>query len=975
MASSVQNLGILIEAKTSGEQDVKSLESRINSLFQRAEQAGQKISTAGKGEDFAKSFRQFVEAPLSSAQGLVEGFASKLGPIGIGATAITVGLSGLAAVSLNSARSLADLSDQLEDAGARFGVSASRAAELRAALTLTGGSFEKVDGLAGRLSATISNLPGDEGLRNLQAMNVQLRDTEGNIRPVLDVMVDLGQGLAAIDSAAERNARAMSILGRGAADVVPDLTELAKRIEEVRVKGLAPTDDQIAGWSKYREELAQTDLLVSRFTADLKDALAFAVAIPTAGAIQRALSTRVAPGGEDGKVLDIEAYRKNGLAMESLGQGTLKRLEELGIRSGSSLARKFADGLLASKDGIDAALSRTREGLSKLRVEISQLEASNAGPSVVQKKIEEYQKLTKQAAGFEAELKAIAEAERKADELRKRGTFVITFDSQISSPLRRPAPTLFNRSERQQPGDFILPSDELLGDQGRLQQFRQRFPFALSDQDVETTRKFADAWERVARTNFDSFNAALKEAAANDEQRLQRLEQNRQRQADSIQREADFQIAARRAIAGPGDEVNLINQAAELRIRAAERELELFRGTRQEREALIKFELAADEAKKQRALDLLSIDKQRREQFRNTVGSLFDAGVAGGEGIKSFFGSIIRSNARIAAQNAGELIFSNVAGKLALPGQGTAENPTALGRILSGTIFQRNPLEGQLDINTVATQANTAATAALTRVMSGLDAGGGAGSIVLPGGLSIPSGVFQGAGRGGLIYSLGQGASTAQSLFSSFSSGVRDPFNGRVPESVRASARADYYRDVLGIDPGIQAAARADSGNLAKGLGVVASLGAAGVGIAAGVREGGLRGATTATASGLGGLASILTIAGVSGPAAPIVAGAALGLTYARLLFPDPKKQREDFINAQIDAARFQAPAATSYGVGVDGFGVDTNKAGATRPIIVNINTLDARSFMDRKNEVADAVRFAIQEGHAINGEMREALA
>jgi len=170
------------------------------------------------------------------------------------------------------------------------------------------------------------------------------------------------------------------------------------------------------------------------------------------------------------------------------------------------------------------------------------------------------------------------------------------------------------------------------------------------------------------------------------------------------------------------------------------------------------------EIEKQREVDLFELRTRHEEQlaaqreqamyrYRDSVVAMFDALVASGRG---GFSNFLRAQAlgigRQMLGNFATMTYSSVAGKLAIPGQGTAERPTFLGRLLAGTPFGLDPMARATDANTQATMENTLALRALT-----VGVGSGVGG--------LPGQVFQGAaGPLGMIFSAfgrkGKGAST-----------------------------------------------------------------------------------------------------------------------------------------------------------------------------------------------------------------------
>ena len=163
-------------------------------------------------------------------------------------------------------------------------------------------------------------------------------------------------------------------------------------------------------------------------------------------------------------------------------------------------------------------------------------------------------------------------------------------------------------------------------------------------------------------------------------------------------------------------------------------------------DALNKFNESVDEA-----------SNKLKDEFGNFAEGLFSAGLKGHAG--SYARSFFIGQGEKAVGNLARSAY--IPGMLSLPGQGTASDPTFLGRMLQGTMFAQDPkAQGNVATtdNTSATIDNTKATLALCSAL-GVDPGslGISGSAAV----SIPSLGTLGAASGGL---LGQVQSVAKTL-------------------------------------------------------------------------------------------------------------------------------------------------------------------------------------------------------------------
>lgn len=377
-------------------------------------------------------------------------------------------------------------------------------------------------------------------------------------------------------------------------------------------------------------------------------------------------------------------------------------------------------------------------------------------------------------------------------------------------------------------------------------------------------------------------------------------------------------------LAGPGGEVEAARLIRDLRLESARDEIE------------------ASEANLNYQLRIAEIAKRGRDEWRNTIGQVFDASVAGGGGFSSLFRSFGLGTARTLAQNAGDMFYRP--GSLTLPGQvGSDGKLNLMGKLLAGTPFAIDPSKLAMDANTRATVDNTAALIAA--------AGGN------------PAAVLGGAGvSGGILSTIG----------TLTGGGGRNPFILTAAKGLGGSgSQGTPYFNELGE---IEGYLPSKASGLAKSVGYAGALAGGAFGVMSGIQQGGFRGAVTASGSAAGAASALLALSGATGPAAPILAGAALALGVVGSLFPDPKKVRDAAINREIDSRRFSDFSGTSYSTDTFGRGFDYSFRGDMRPIVVNINAMDKNSVIDHRDDIAEAVRVAMSETHPVVKEMQSAL-
>lgn len=371
-------------------------------------------------------------------------------------------------------------------------------------------------------------------------------------------------------------------------------------------------------------------------------------------------------------------------------------------------------------------------------------------------------------------------------------------------------------------------------------------------------------------------------------------------------------------MAGPGGEIAALQQILALRIEAAERGNDI---------------AAAERARFDYTVKILEKQKEAQREAKEIDGRIFDALIGRGAGLRGFASSFLLSTGRTVFQNFNEQFRTSIGSRLAIPGQGTAEEPNFLGRLLKGTPFGATPI----DANTAATVKNTDIMERLNAALGGTPSfGGGTGSL-----LDAAGGYF----------------------------GLKQKLDARIGKS---GGTPVPIVNELGDIEGYVAAAPAGSSKLGKGIGIAGAAAAGFFGTKAGIDQGGVRGGLTAAGSLSGAAGAILGLAGVSGPAAPILAGVGLGLGLISSFMPDPKKLREESISRMLESSVYQSPKALGLNVTRMGDSFDYNRYGEMRPIVhVHVNALDAKSIMDRRGDLAEAIRGAIQDGHSVNAEIQ----
>jgi len=424
-------------------------------------------------------------------------------------------------------------------------------------------------------------------------------------------------------------------------------------------------------------------------------------------------------------------------------------------------------------------------------------------------------------------------------------------------------------------------------------------------------------------------------------------ERDRSRRLQTNQQELAFLSRKLELLSGPGGERAAIEEIAKLKLAALQEEASV---------SLENFNVRDRQAQieRDRVLSILELQKKQRDAGREGTGRVFDALISGGSGgVGALIKSVGLSQVRTIAQNAGEKLTTGAGGFL-----GKLGKASGLGGLLGGTMFDPqnagDPLKTATDANTAATNANTAALM--------IRGGGGAG---VGGILSA----FRRSNPAAFIPSSTAAFTPAGGLPLSYTGGGSF-------DAVTNRAAGTRNLQMAGISNGVQLNTSPGISNLNKSVGY-AGAGLAGVlGAVNGFKAGGAQGKLSAFSSIAGAGASIIALAGVTGPAAPILAGIGLALAATAALIGDPKKNRDKALDRLVNDSRFTETQPLDYAFDTRGGGFDYNSRGDLRsmPINLTINALDSRSILDRGEDIASAVRDAMYAGHSINQAAQEVV-
>lgn len=909
-------LSLLLESKTIGLEDVLRMEKALNRVLEQGQKAratGDGVAAATRNvsastQQFGQNIGQFIRDPLGTAATAAEGFITKLGPMGIGMAAVGTAAVASGAALISWIKSTGDAAERILNLSITTGLSAKEVQLFQGALELSGASIESLERGAIALNQQLSDVgpTGQKARQSLASIGVSIYDANGALKEAGPLLLDLSKGLASVGDRAERDRIGVDLLGKQYRALIPAFSELGANVETLRRDGYGIDGKTLQQADELADKLTRIGNLLGQNVT-----LAKAFLGTFLGPVFDSILAPPPSTPWRGPTTSTAGPR--------IGDGFIESV--FGVAGGTRSPTAASSRLLASLSG--TSIESERQQLSDLRTQIDsqrlKVRQLADNPDITEaaatREIAALRGLESQYRKLEAAIKASEDAKREFDKLNALGTFTVTdqffrFGAQRTPSLRRGA-------ERQ----FPLETNP--------------FGLRLADRD--------GAAIQITEASIQAANAGSEAAAAARAKAIlegTRLadEQAKRLRVESIQQSLAFESERLRLIAGPGGELAAVKAIAQLRLDSVQAELAITGDLRAAEEARLRIF-------RDRALEELRISKERDDRNRQTGGQVFDALVAGGAGIRGFASGFGIGQGRTAFGNLFSEIARGTTGALQLPGQvGADGRPNLFGRVLSGTAFGLDPNKIAIDANTLATQLNTAAqqqnTAAQLGGRVGGAIGGSLGSI-----FGAPSSVFGGAGTNPLIFSATGGTR---------SSGI--------------TGADGLPLGIVGQGLGL--------GNPNLGLTTLQKVGAA-AGIAgggflvkSGIQQGGLGGALDIGAGGAGALAALLPLIGVSGPAAPILAGVALGAQVIKNFLPDPRKARAAAIDRLVNASRVDFGDVT--GIDTDfarGGSLASTKGGIV--VIQNINAADAKSFLDRRDDIAAAISQSIEEG---NSRLREGI-
>jgi hypothetical protein len=238
-----------------------------------------------------------LQRALSRSQQNIRKFGKAASTIGSSLTRhVTAPVAALGATILVATNRSAEFADNIDKASIRTGLARDRLQELGFAAGQLGADFTGITKAVESLTRRIPQLEKDTGdtAAAWRTLGVSLRDSEGQLRGMDDLLPEVIGALGEMQNATERNATATKLFGRRAFELVPLFDAGAEGIDALtqraRELGLVVGDESVAALVEYKDAMSEVRQQLSAVAARITTAL-----LPVTMAIVDLVQDRVVP--------------------------------------------------------------------------------------------------------------------------------------------------------------------------------------------------------------------------------------------------------------------------------------------------------------------------------------------------------------------------------------------------------------------------------------------------------------------------------------------------------------------------------------------------------------------------------------------------------------------------------------------------------------------------------------------------------
>ncbi len=197
----------------------------------------------------------------------LKAFTSGIDGAVAGVRTLGAALAGGAAVAAVTAFAshMAELGGELEDSSKILGINTQALQEWRYAAKLVGVGAEEMNGAMMILNRNVdaAGRGSKSQAEAFKRLGVDIRDSEGNLRDMDSILVDVSTGLSQIENGSERAGAASALFGRSGAKLLPLLAQGAEGVaalkKEFQELGGGATPEMIAAADEFGDEMDRLD--------------------------------------------------------------------------------------------------------------------------------------------------------------------------------------------------------------------------------------------------------------------------------------------------------------------------------------------------------------------------------------------------------------------------------------------------------------------------------------------------------------------------------------------------------------------------------------------------------------------------------------------------------------------------------------------------------------------------------------------
>lgn len=178
---------------------------------------------------------EFIIKLKDEFSGTLGDITSKLPSLGTMAAAAGAGIAAASVALWKMTTSAADAYDKVNDLSNRLGMTTEFISRMNYAAQMSGVTQEEMATSLRMVSVKLgeASMGAEQSKKAFDALGVSIYGADGKVRDIEEMMPDLAQGFANLDSSAQRAALAQDLFGRSGATMIPILTEGKEGLAEL----------------------------------------------------------------------------------------------------------------------------------------------------------------------------------------------------------------------------------------------------------------------------------------------------------------------------------------------------------------------------------------------------------------------------------------------------------------------------------------------------------------------------------------------------------------------------------------------------------------------------------------------------------------------------------------------------------------------------------------------------------------------